>query len=195
MQCPVRTLFVQIQREPSKPPSRWARTHRFSRVGHFILFALKNTEESDLTGSVNLLDYYGLKSSYYKMSTVKKLKEELSSFLPSLPGFLDIPASEDGSSLKQLYENPPRVRKEIEPLPPQLLSGFRLQPGELPEKFRLMDINAMKKQHKKRRRRDEISDSEASPEAKRLRKEKDEERRSKKKDKKRKRKDEHQNGV
>lgn len=45
---------------------------------------------SDLTGATNLMAYYGLEHSYSKFSG-KKVKSELSSFLPNLPGFIDGP--------------------------------------------------------------------------------------------------------
>ncbi|XP_055334012.1 mediator of RNA polymerase II transcription subunit 19-like [Paramacrobiotus metropolitanus] len=160
--------------------------------GPFYLIRAENIEESEATGSSNLLEHNLLESSYYKMCNVKKLKDELSSFLPNLPGFCDVPAAQDKSSLKDLYDNPPRVHKELDPLPNHLLGNFRLNPGQLPEKFRLMDINAMKKQHKKRRRREEAAAGAASAEqeaanaeAKRQRKEKDEERHAKKKEERR----------
>lgn len=38
--------------------------------------------------------YYGLEHSYSKFSG-KKLKEQLSSFLPSLPGTIDTPGHQD----------------------------------------------------------------------------------------------------
>lgn len=46
--------------------------------------------ESELTGATNLMNYYGLEHSYSKFSG-KKVKEQLSSFLPSLPGIIDGP--------------------------------------------------------------------------------------------------------
>ena len=91
-----------------------------------VFYAL---DESDISGSLNLLQYYQLESAYQKMALTKHPKEELSSFLPDLPGFLDTPASEDKSSLRDLWENPQRVRKEIDALPAHLLNGFRLKPG------------------------------------------------------------------
>lgn len=46
--------------------------------------------ECELTGATNLMAYYGLEHSYSKFSG-KKVKEQLSSFLPSLPGVIDGP--------------------------------------------------------------------------------------------------------
>lgn len=45
---------------------------------------------SELTGSTNLMAYHGLEHSYSKFSG-KKVKEQLSSFLPNLPGVIDGP--------------------------------------------------------------------------------------------------------
>lgn len=50
----------------------------------------KNLGESELTGATNLMAYYGLEHSYSKFSG-KKVKEQLSSFLPNLPGVIDGP--------------------------------------------------------------------------------------------------------
>jgi hypothetical protein len=44
--------------------------------------------DSELTGATNLMGYYGLEHSYSKFSG-KKMKEQLSSFLPNLPGVID----------------------------------------------------------------------------------------------------------
>lgn len=46
--------------------------------------------ESELTGATNLMAHYGLEHSYSKFSG-KKVKEQLSSFLPNLPGVIDGP--------------------------------------------------------------------------------------------------------
>jgi len=50
--------------------------------------------ESELTGATNLMAYHGLEHSYSKFSG-KKLKEQLSSFLPNLPGIIDRPGHID----------------------------------------------------------------------------------------------------
>lgn len=52
------------------------------------------TAESELTGATNLMAYYGLEHSYSKFSG-KKVKEQLSSFLPNLPGIIDSPGHSD----------------------------------------------------------------------------------------------------
>lgn len=51
---------------------------------------LRYSGGSELTGSTNLMAYYGLEHSYSKFSG-KKVKEQLSSFLPNLPGVIDGP--------------------------------------------------------------------------------------------------------
>lgn len=72
--------------------------------------------------------YYGLEHSYTKFSG-KKLKSELSSFLPNLPGIIDAPGSQDNSSLRSVIEKPPIGGKELLPLTSAQLAGFRLHPG------------------------------------------------------------------
>lgn len=84
--------------------------------------------ESDLTGATNLMNYYGLEHSYSKFCG-KKLKEQLSSFLPALPGVIDSPGQQDNSSLRSVIEKPPIGGKELLPLTSIQLDGFRLHPG------------------------------------------------------------------
>lgn len=57
------------------------------KYAHLALFI---TGGSELTGATNLMAFYGLEHSYSKFSG-KKVKSELSSFLPNLPGFIDGP--------------------------------------------------------------------------------------------------------
>lgn len=47
-------------------------------------------EKSELTGGTNLISYYGLEHTYNKFNS-KKVKEQLSSFLPTLPCVIDGP--------------------------------------------------------------------------------------------------------
>lgn len=84
--------------------------------------------DSELTGATNLMSYYGLEHSYSKFSG-KKLKEQLSSFLPTLPGVIDSPGQQDNSSLRSVIEKPPIGGKELLPLTSIQLDGFRLHPG------------------------------------------------------------------
>ena len=90
--------------------------------------------ESELTGATNLMAYYGLEHSYSKFSG-KKLKEQLSSFLPMLPGVIDAPGQQDNSSLRSVIEKPPIVGKELLPLTSVQLDGFRLHPGPVSVEF------------------------------------------------------------
>ena len=85
----------------------------------------------------------------------KKMKDSLSSFLPGLPGMVDIAAQQDNSSLRQLIEKPPVGGKELVLLNQLQLAGFRLHPGPLPEQYRSL-LNQMpakeKKKHKKNKK-------------------------------------------
>ncbi|ELU17150.1 hypothetical protein CAPTEDRAFT_157326 [Capitella teleta] len=168
-------------------------------VFHSGLFYLMKEppDQSELTGSTNLMSYHGLEHSYNKFSGGKKLKEELSAFLPNLPGNLDVPGIQDNSSLRSLIEKPPITGKELHPLSGSMLSGFRLHPGPLPDQCRLFNqVNQKKKKHKKHKR--ELKDGplqesqdnsgEGGPDHKKVKKGKrsDEERKKRKKEKRRK---------
>lgn len=59
-----------------------------------FVFAIVVAEPSELTGMTNLMSYYGLEHSYNKFGS-KKVKEELSAFLPSLPGNIDTSGNQD----------------------------------------------------------------------------------------------------
>ncbi|XP_046390577.1 mediator of RNA polymerase II transcription subunit 19 isoform X2 [Ischnura elegans] len=107
--------------------------------------------ESDLTGATNLMAYYGLEHSYSKFSG-KKVKEQLSSFLPNLPGMIDAPGNQDNSSLRSVIEKPPIGGKELLPLTSVQLAGFRLHPGPLPEQYRYVN-QAPHRKHKKGHKR------------------------------------------
>lgn len=95
---------------------------------NFNAFFFYILEKSELTGATNLMTYYGLEHSYSKFSG-KKVKEQLSSFLPNLPGIIDAPGQQDNSSLRSVIEKPPIGGKEILPLTSVQLAGFRLHPG------------------------------------------------------------------
>ncbi|KRT80213.1 hypothetical protein AMK59_7752 [Oryctes borbonicus] len=155
---------------------------------------------SELTGATNLMAYYGLEHSYSKFSG-KKLKEQLSSFLPTLPGVIDAPGQQDNSSLRSVIEKPPIVGKELLPLTNVQLDGFRLHPGPLPEQYRYANqapIKKHKNKHKKHKHKEgglpnqetpitEIGqDTHEKKHKKQKRHDEDKERRKKKKEKKRK---------
>lgn len=59
-----------------------------------VVMFLAYTGESGLTGARNLMSSHGLEHSFSKFSG-KKLKEQLSSFLPNLPGIIDTPGHQD----------------------------------------------------------------------------------------------------
>ncbi|KAJ6648945.1 Mediator of RNA polymerase II transcription subunit 19 [Pseudolycoriella hygida] len=155
--------------------------------------------ESELTGATNLMNYYGLEHSYSKFSG-KKVKEQLSSFLPSLPGVIDGPGQSDNSSLRSIIEKPPIVGKELLPLTSVQLAGFRLHPGPLPEHYRYLNTAPARKhknKHKKHKHKDGTTPQETSlmdtsldthekKHKKQKRHEDDKERKKRKKEKKRK---------
>ncbi|XP_054168274.1 mediator of RNA polymerase II transcription subunit 19-like [Oppia nitens] len=156
--------------------------------------------ESELTGSANLLLKNSLEHSYNKFSG-RKVKDQLSAFLPNLPGNIDTPAHIDNSSLRALIDKPPIGGKELIPLTANQLLGFRLHAGPLPEQYRLMNQSVQRKKHKHKKNKQrsgetpaydshsEISDVVQTHEKKHKkekRREEKEERKKKKKDKKKK---------
>ncbi|XP_056129840.1 mediator of RNA polymerase II transcription subunit 19-A isoform X2 [Lampris incognitus] len=102
---------------------------------------------NELTGNTNLITHYNLEHAYNKFCG-KKVKEKLSNFLPELPGMIDCPGTQDGSSLRSLIEKPPVCGNSFSPLTGALLTGFRLHTGPLPEQYRLMHIQPPKKKSK-----------------------------------------------
>lgn len=178
--------------------------------GPFYLFVKQDEKDFDppegtVTGATNLMASKGLEHSYIKLTT-KKMKDTLSSFLPNLPGVIDTPSGQDGSSLRGLIDKPPVCGKELNPLTPLQLSGFRLHPGPLPEQYRYsMQVQTKRRRkHKKNRHkgsetpatdgnepgssRNDSEEREKRKEKKHKKHEKDaEERKKKKKEKKKKR--------
>jgi len=124
--------------------------------GPFYLLKPEAPSESDLTGATNLILHHNLEHSYNKFCSGRKLKDQLSSFLPNLPGNIDIPAgTNDMSSLKSLIERPPICGKELLPLTQSQLMGFRLHPGPIPEQLRpigLSSVSSSTKKHKKHKK-------------------------------------------
>lgn len=59
-------------------------------------------EKSELTGGTNLISYYGLEHTYNKFNS-KKVKEQLSSFLPTLPCVIDGPGVIVSAELRSSY--------------------------------------------------------------------------------------------
>ncbi|XP_052797391.1 mediator of RNA polymerase II transcription subunit 19-like [Mya arenaria] len=114
---------------------------------------ISTAEKTELTGCTNLIDYHGLEHTYNKFCN-KKGKEELSSFLPHLPGYIDAPGIQDNSSLHSLIEKPPITGKEMNLLSNTALASFRLHPGPLPEQYKFMSQMPTKKKHKHKRKRE-----------------------------------------
>ena len=65
---------------------------------NFVELNLINTfftsDKTEITGCTNLIELHGLEHTYNKFCN-KKGKEELSSFLPHLPGFIDASGHQD----------------------------------------------------------------------------------------------------
>ncbi|KAK3754536.1 hypothetical protein RRG08_016725 [Elysia crispata] len=136
------TLKTTISLVPGKTPS-------VIHTGSFYL--VKDIpDEADITGSTNLLSYYNLEHSYNRFLN-KKVKEELSAFLPHLPGNIDSPGIQDNSSLRSLIEKIPIMNKDMNQLSGSALSGFRLHPGALPEQYQTMNQMTQKKKKHKRK--------------------------------------------
>ncbi|XP_055936396.1 mediator of RNA polymerase II transcription subunit 19-like isoform X1 [Argiope bruennichi] len=121
-------------------------------------YLMKEPPKSELTGASNLMSFYNLEHSYNKFCG-RKMKDQLSAFLPNLPGNIDGPGSLDNSSLKSLIEKPPIGGKELLPLTGSQLSGFRLHPGPLPEQYRLMSQQPQKKKHKHKKHKHKAGDT------------------------------------
>lgn len=116
----------------------------------FYLLRQEPVPNNETTGATNLMQVKGLEHSYNKLST-KKMKDNLSSFLPNMPGMIDSPGGQDNSSLRGIIDKPPVCGKELLPLNQLQLAGFRLHPGPLPEQYRSLTQMQTKKKHKKRR--------------------------------------------
>ncbi|EDO47496.1 predicted protein [Nematostella vectensis] len=112
----------------------------------FYLLRNEPPTPTDINGSSNLLVQNGLEQSYQKFCG-KKVKENLSAFLPHLPGYIDEKGTPE-NSLRSVIDKPPIGGKELLPLPSHALSGFRLNPGPIPEQFRFMTQQPTKKKHK-----------------------------------------------
>ncbi|KAJ0049910.1 hypothetical protein NL108_005212 [Boleophthalmus pectinirostris] len=147
---------------------------------------------NELTGNSNLITHYNLEHAYNKFCG-KKVKEKLSNFLPELPGMIDCPGTQDGSSLRSLIDKPPVCGNSFSPLTGALLTGFRLHTGPLPEQYRLMHIQPPKKKSKHKHKHHRVQDplpqetpSDSDPKKKKKKRDDDPDRKKKKKDKKKK---------
>ncbi|XP_059816485.1 mediator of RNA polymerase II transcription subunit 19-A-like [Hypanus sabinus] len=112
---------------------------------------------TDLTGSTNLITHYNLEHAYNKFCG-KKVKDKLSNFLPDLPGMIDLPCTQDNSSLRSLIEKPPICGNSFTLLTGTLLTGFRLHTGPLPEQYRLMHLQPPRKKNRHRHRHSRAQD-------------------------------------
>ncbi|XP_029020366.1 mediator of RNA polymerase II transcription subunit 19-A isoform X2 [Betta splendens] len=155
-------------------------------------YLLRELPGNELTGNTNLITHYNLEHAYNKFCG-KKVKEKLSNFLPELPGLIDCPGTEDGSSLRSLIDKPPVCGNSFSPLTGALLTGFRLHTGPLPEQYRLMHIqpkkDRRKHKHKHPRPQDPLpqeTPSDSDPKKKKKKRDDDPDRKKKKKDKKKK---------
>ncbi|XP_043932522.1 mediator of RNA polymerase II transcription subunit 19 [Protopterus annectens] len=147
---------------------------------------------TELTGSTNLITYYNLEHTFNKFCG-KKVKDKLSNFLPDLPGMIDMPGTHDNSSLRSLIEKPPICGNSFNPLTGNMLTGFRLHAGPLPEQYRLMHIQPPKKKNKHKHKQNRTQDpvppetpSDSDHKKKKKKKDDDPERKKKKKEKKKK---------
>jgi len=104
--------------------------------------------ESELTGATNLVSHHNLEHSYNKFCCGRKMKDQLSAFLPNLPGNIDTPGSNDDSSLRSLIERPPIVGRELLALNATQMNAFKLHPGAIPDKYRISDQISPRKKHK-----------------------------------------------
>ncbi|XP_058874853.1 mediator of RNA polymerase II transcription subunit 19-B-like [Acipenser ruthenus] len=147
---------------------------------------------NELTGNTNLITHYNLEHAYNKFCG-KKVKEKLSNFLPELPGMIDMPGTQDTSSLRSLIEKPPICGNTFNSLTGTLLTGFRLHAGPLPEQYRLMHIQPPKKKNKHKHKHSRPQDpvppetpSDSDHKKKKKKKDDDPDRKKKKKEKKKK---------
>ncbi|XP_069768910.1 mediator of RNA polymerase II transcription subunit 19-like isoform X4 [Narcine bancroftii] len=84
-----------------------------------------------------------------------------------LPGMIDLPGSQDNSSLRSLIEKPPICGNSFTLLTGTLLTGFRLHTGPLPEQYRLMHVQPPRKKnrhkHKHSRTQDPVPPEPSQP--------------------------------
>ncbi|KAH8357695.1 mediator of RNA polymerase II transcription subunit 19 isoform X1 [Drosophila serrata] len=160
--------------------------------------------KAELTGDKDLMTENGLHHTLTKFKE-KKFKESLASFLQNIPGINDlITHPVENSTLRSVIEKPPIGGKELIPLTPVQLAGFRLHPGPLPEQYRTTYVTPARKhknKHKKHKHKDGVTTGQESTlldsagletyekkHKKQKRHEDDKERKKRKKEKKRKKK-------
>jgi len=98
---------------------------------------------SKLVGSNDLITMFDLSAAYNRYCGLgpRKVRDELSTFLPQVCGTTHINAkSEPNICLKQLIEKPPITGKEIG-ISQSAMVGFKLAPGPVSENMRLFDLS------------------------------------------------------
>ncbi|XP_070572997.1 mediator of RNA polymerase II transcription subunit 19-like [Ptychodera flava] len=188
--------FQTVMRQKSPLPSKSSYSSSEDPEPFYLMRDMSGSGE--ITGETNLVSYHGLEQSYNKFCS-KKVKEQLSAFLPNLPGMIDTVGSQDNSSLRSLIEKQPILGKEFIPLSGPSLAGFRLHPGPIPEQYRLMHQQPQKRKHKHKKPKKEhrsepienpvastVVDASHDKKHKKPKKHEDGEKRKKKKDKKKK---------
>ncbi|XP_069768908.1 mediator of RNA polymerase II transcription subunit 19-like isoform X2 [Narcine bancroftii] len=129
-------------------------------------YVMRELPGTELTANNNLITHYNLEHAYNKFCG-KKVKDKLSNFIPDLPGMIDLPGSQDNSSLRSLIEKPPICGNSFTLLTGTLLTGFRLHTGPLPEQYRLMHVQPPRKKnrhkHKHSRTQDPVPPEPSQP--------------------------------
>lgn len=136
------------------------RTPAIVHSGPFYLMK-EPPEPSEITGSTNLIAHHRLSSTYTKL--LGKKKNDLGSFLHSMTD-VNIPFNkpDPGSTLKSLLETRIVANKEILPMNPTQLFGFKLNPGQLPPQYRFFNQPTHKK-HKKHKKKQRSHPHETNP--------------------------------
>lgn len=139
------------QKSPATPRTYHTQSNQDNEP--FYLLKEISVEKTQVTGEQNLINHFGLQHSYDKFSS-KKVKEQLSAFLPGLPGRIDTPGIQDNSSLQSVIEKPPIGGKPLIPLSGPALSGFKLHPGPVADHLKWLHSQPPKKPKRKKQRRD-----------------------------------------
>ncbi|RDD40007.1 Mediator of RNA polymerase II transcription subunit 19 [Trichoplax sp. H2] len=124
--------------ERSKPDRNRNEFSNFYLLSDNPVVPAKMSGASNLIVECDLIDIY---NQYHG----RKLKENLSTFLPELPGRVDVPVTKADPGLSGLIDKPPIGGRELLPLSNHSLSAFHLMPGKAYEI----------KRHKKLRRQEE----------------------------------------
>jgi len=110
--------------------------------------------QGHLTAQGDLLNQTGLMPDYNKLCK-GKMKENLSDFLTSVEGKIDVKTISDAEGLTGLLRKPPSMQRDLNPLSYEQISAFKLQPG------RLGDVkNSLSSSHRKKKKRRDHEDGE-----------------------------------